>query len=219
MEIRNDCADLPTGALRHVRRGLSWIHPADLKSVAFVRLIDKIPPDIELRLKERKSRHTFRGSAAFYLRKEGKKPAGIVLIIPKILRGVPGWCMWTTVPTLLFARVLAHEVGHHLIERRGYTIHPAEKPKQRLNEYEEEMVDRYAFETVRKMRRRWHYSLGVWITKHLSYWHYEDGREAWDRGNYKVASEQFLKACWLNTELEAARQAYWQAKERAERDT
>jgi hypothetical protein len=216
MEIRNDCAALPKGTLKHVRRSLSWIYPPDLDGVAFIRLIDKTPSDVVLHLKQFKLPNKLRDTMGFYMPAYHEKPGYIAMNVPKILRGVPRWCLRTTVPTLLFARVLAHEVGHHLVSVRGYALHPSEKPRRRDGDYEEEMVDRYAFEVVSKMKAQWRYRFGQWLAGQVAEWHFAEGRVDWERKNYRQANERFSKALNLKPEYDDARQAYWLSKERAE---
>jgi tetratricopeptide (TPR) repeat protein len=217
MEIRNDCATLPKGTLRHVRRSLSWVYPPDLDGIAFIRLIDKMPLDVILELKQYKLPNKLWHTLGFYSPATGGRPSYIAMHVPKILRGVPRWCLRTTMPQLLFARVLAHEVGHHLVSVRGYALHPSEKPRQRYGDYEEEMVDRYAFEVVRKMKAQWRYRFGHWLAREVAEWHFAEGRVDWERKNYAQATERFSKALNLNPECEHARQAYWLSKDQAAR--
>ena len=217
MEIRNDCSTLPKGTLRHIERCLSWVYPPDLQGIAFIRLIDKLPPDVLLELKQYKLPNKLRGTLGFYVPTTGGRPPYIAMHVPKILRGVPRWCLRTTVPTLLFARVLAHEVGHHLISVRGYALHPGERPRRRHGDYEEEMVDRYAFEVLRKMKTRWRYRFGQWLIGHMAEWHFAEGRVDWERKDYKQCAERLLKAVNLNPDFDDARQAYWMAIEQVEK--
>lgn len=217
MEIRNDCSTLPKGTLKHIRRSLGWVYPPDLQGIAFIRLIDKTPSDVILELKQYKLPNKLRHTLGFYVPASNGKPSYIAMHVPKILRGVPHWCLRTTVPPLLFARVLAHEVGHHLVSVRGYALHPSEKPRQKHGDYEEEMVDRYAFEVVRKMKTQWRYRLGQWLIGQVAEWHFMQGRVDYERKNYKIANERFLKAVNLNPEFEDARQAYWLTKDQAEK--
>jgi hypothetical protein len=217
MEIRNDCATLPKGTFKHIRRCLSWVYPPDLQGIAFIRLIDKTPSDVILELKQYKLPNNLRHTLGFYVPASNGKPSYIALHVPKILRGVPRWGLRTTMPSLLFARVLAHEVGHHLVSVRGYALHPSEQPRRRHGVYEEEMVDRYAFELVRKAKTRWRYRLGQWLIRQIAEWHFVQGRVDRERKDYTQATERFLKAANLNPEFDDARQAYWLAKDQAEK--
>lgn len=219
MEIKNDCAQLPKGVLRHVRRGLGWIHPADLQGVGLVRLIDKTPTDLVLHFKKRGAADTTQTTLAFYMRAEKNTPARIVVIVPRVIREIPGWMMRTPAPTLLFARVLAHEVGHHLIEQRGYALHPTEKPARRLSEYEEEMVDRYAFEVLRRMKRRFRYKLGQWLIDELAGWRNAQGRAAWESGAYVEARDLFLAAFRLKPDDVDNEKCYRIAQARVEKES
>ena len=219
MEIRNDCAHLPKSALRHVQRGLSWIHPADLVGVGVIRLIDKTPIDLMLYLKERRAAAPTQTALAFYLKAEKNTPARIVVIVPRVIREIPRWMMWTPAPTLLFARVLAHEVGHHLIERRGYALHPTERPVRRLDEYEEEMVDRYAFEVLRRMRRSFRYKLGQRLIDELAGWRNAQGRAAWECGAYAESRDLFLSAFRLKPDVADYAKCYRAAQVKVEKES
>lgn len=217
MEIGNDCSTLPKGTLKHIRRSLRWLYPPDLQGIAYIRLIDKMPSDVMLELKQYKLPNKLWHTLGFYSPASNGRPSYITMHVPKILRGVPRWCLRTTMPPLLFARVLAHEVGHHLVSVRGYALHPSERPRRRYGDYEEEMVDRYAFEVLRKMKAQWRYRFGQWLIGQVSEWHFAQGRVDWERKDYKQAAERCLKAINLNPDFEDARQAYWLAKDQAEK--
>ena len=114
MDIRNECSALHKSTLLHVQRSLSFIYPPDLVGIGFVRLIDKVPLDVKLYIKEGRIKDKTKTSQAFYMPAYKKSPPYVALIVPKILRGVPDWLMWTPATTLLIAHSIAHEVGHHL---------------------------------------------------------------------------------------------------------
>jgi hypothetical protein len=178
-----------------------------LEGIACVRLIDKLPADITLLFKEWRANNKHRTALGLYMPGHGgnRRPY-VVMFMPKILAGLPRWFLWTPAPTLLFARVLAHEIGHHLVARRGYAFHPAERPRVGRREYEEEMVERYAFEVTRKMRRRWRYKLGQWLIKLLAEWRIGQARAAWEKKNYRKASDLFLQAFNFNPDYVEAGQ-------------
>jgi hypothetical protein len=219
MEIRNECSALPKGVLRHVRRSLSFIYPPDLVGIGFVRLIDKVPIDVKLYIKEGKIKDKTSASIAFYKAAHKKSPAYVALIVPKILRGVPGWLMWTPAATLLFAHSIAHEVGHHLVSKRGYALHPSETPRETHSEYEEEMVNRYAFEVTRKMNARWRYRVGRWIINEIASWRNAQGRLAWDEKKYELAKDYFLQAFHLNPDDATSEECFFIAQAKVNKES
>jgi hypothetical protein len=218
MEIRNECSALPEGVLQHARRSLSFIYPPDLVGIGFVRLVDKVPTDVKLYIKEGRIKDNVSKARAFYMPAHKRNPPYVALVVPKILRGVPGWLMRTPSPTLLFAFCVAHEVGHHLVLKRGYALHPTEKPRELGGEYEEEMVDRYASEVVRKMKAQWRYKFGQWLINEVASRRQVQGRLAWGDKNYELAKNFFLQAFYLDPDLENAEECFRIAQATAERE-
>jgi|GEM_PF-179505 len=221
MIIKNECSNLHKRIMRHVQHGLDWINPHDLVGVERIRLVDKLPEEVILDLKVSKA-SIIRAShfAGLYRRKNDKYEPQILLRIPLILEDIHPWLMHTTVPTLLIARVLAHEVGHHLVKQRGYVFEPTER-KYRLDkwdEYEEEMVDRYAFEVVRRMKAKWKYKFGDSLIDFLSDWYAEKARLHYKNTRYKLAERFSRKALVLNSDNEQAYLCYWNAKKNLEEE-
>lgn len=213
MEIRNECSALPKAALWHIRRALTWIYPPDLQGVVFVRLVDKLPIDVTLHLKKCKlPDRDYKPCLGIYMPEYKNHPAHIVLVVGNILSHTPKWSLWTAVPTFIFAHVLAHEVGHHLIATRGYTLHSAEKPLRRHGQYEEEVANRYAYEVTRKLKAGWYYKLGSLLPMCVAEVYYVRGVTRWERKDFKRAGELLLKAYHLNPELEDALVASAKAK-------
>jgi hypothetical protein len=205
MEIRNECSALPKAALWHIRRALTWIYPPDLQGVVFVRLVDKLPIDVTLHLKKCKlPDRDYKSCLGIYMPKYRNRPAHIVPVVGNILSHTPKWWLWTAAPTFAFAHVLAHEVGHHLIATRGYTLHSAEKPLKGHGQYEEEIVNRYAYEVTRKLKAGWYYKLGALLPICVAEVYYARGVVCWERKDFKRAGELLLKAYHLNPELEEA---------------
>ena len=206
MEIKNDCAKSPAGLLWHVRLSLNWIYPADLDGLGFVRLVDETPEYIlqkyeDFRELEAEGRWIF----GFYEPKEGRTQAHINLIIKRHYALMPSIYKFTPATTLLLAHTLAHEIGHHLIDTKGYVFEPGEKYKRQ--EFEEEFCNRYAFEVLRKMRRRWHYRLGMWGLKDLAGWQYIQGTLDWKEKMYDEAASHWHKAVQLNPD--SLESLYW----------
>jgi hypothetical protein len=220
MEIRNECADIQKRVEGHVWRSLSFIYPPDLVGISFVRLVDKAPIDVKLYLKQgHKKNDVTDSSYAFYKPAQQKDAAYVALIVPEILRDIPHRLMWTPAPTLLFAHAIAHEVGHHLISQRGYALHPSEVPRERSSDYEEEMVNRYAFEVVRKMKMQWRYKIGQRVIEEIARWWNIQGQLAWEKKRYKRSKEYFLRAFHLNPEDANYRECYRIAHAKLEKES
>ena len=113
------------------------------------------------------------GRRGQYFGPQGDLPATIVLYVPSLYRGIPKVYWLSPVITLQLARILAHEVGHHLIKQRGYVFERGERVEPR--EYEEELANRYSFSVRKRMLRRWYYRVADWLTPDLAGWHYVIG--------------------------------------------
>jgi hypothetical protein len=217
MEIKNDCVNPAVGLLRHVRRSLSWIHPADLDGVGFIWLVDDLPQEFyehseRLRwLKEEEA-----GIRGLYVARRGKQSAYIILCIPEIYNELPLLYRLTSVATLRVSYSLAHEVAHHLIATRGYVFQPGEKYPR--NEFEEEFCNRYASETLKKMQSRWRYKVGRWAMNELARWQYIFGCVDWEQKRYKDAAAHWYKTIGLNPDYEKVVQWYFRAKELSKRE-
>ncbi|HJQ24949.1 MAG TPA: hypothetical protein VKA60_13610 [Blastocatellia bacterium] len=211
IQIINDCAHLPRGAIGQVRRSLTWVNPVDLDGVNFIRLWGDLPPLTEqspnsLRVAQKEGHKVF----GLYKPAEAGLPAHIMLVMNSIYWGVPSIYWRTGVPTLLIARNLAHEVAHHLVAKRGYIFEHNERRKK--DTYEEVMADSYAAGVIRNMQRRWYYRLAQWLIKDLADHHYIAGMLDWKEENYKAAAEHWHKAWCLNRDLKEAWYWYERAK-------
>jgi len=120
IKVLNKCEKLPLGAVWQVRRCLRWIDPNHLAGIGYIELIDKLP-DVKDTSADwyQEARKTERGINAWYLHETETYCASIVLHMPELCYGIPSFLWWTTVPTLLITKVLAHEVAHHLKFTRG----------------------------------------------------------------------------------------------------
>jgi len=206
MKVRTDCDELPLGLSRHVRLGLSWMNAADLAGIEIIHIVE------EMKEPSTKAPEWYRLAKAekfsingLYLQKWGNTPASIQLFVKDIYRGIPRIFWLTPVLTLRVSRILAHEVGHHLVAVRGYVFQPGERLDGQ--EYEEELANRYAFGVLKKMRERWYYRLGDWAMKKLADVHYVFGAADWKAQRYEEAAERWYIAWILNPDLEDAR--YW----------
>lgn len=216
MIIRNSYGRLPLCALWrwHLRRCLSWINPADIASVGLIQVEDRIPeanPDAPSWHRRATSENlTVNG---LYQRAEEDSPATIRLFIRDLYRGIPKIYWLTPVVTLNMARTLAHEVGHHLIAKRGYVFVPGEKVFPA--DFEEEMANRYSHMVVQKMMDRCYYRIGKWATKDLAGSHYVKEILKWRIGDYERAAENWYRTFCLDPDREDAIYWYKRAREAA----
>jgi hypothetical protein len=212
MEIRNECLNPPLGILRHVRRALRWINPADLAGIAYVQLLDKIDslsknaPAWHRQVKE--ENYSVYG---MYVRKHVDNPAYIILYVQDIYRCIHPLYQRTPLATLRLGYMLAHEVGHHLQATRGHIFQPGERLDE--SEYKEELADRYAFSVIKKMKERWSYRLGQWLMKDSARMFYSFGVQEWKKKNFREAAEYFYKSWELDPEGKEA--SYWYNRAKA----
>jgi hypothetical protein len=206
MEIINQCANPPTGALWHLRKSLKWIDQSHLDGVYCIRLLDQLPRPTEQSDEEYKyARAEGHYICGIYSAKNWDTVSCITLNLGDIYRPIPRAYFWTTVPTLLIIRTLAHEVAHHLVATRGYVFKRGENFKHK--EYEEVAANRYAYDVLKKMQERWYYRLGRWMIKDLADHHHVMALFDWREKKYEKSAEHWYKAWWLNPELDEA--AYW----------
>jgi len=216
VKIQNACGKLPLGAIWQVRRCLSWIDPADIAGVGFIELQNRIPEATAEAPDWHKDATAEDLSVnGLYNRQEVNSPAKITLFIRDLYRGMPVIYWLTPALTMRVARTLAHEVGHHLIAKRGYAITPGEKVQP--FEYGEEMANRYSFSVIKRMTTRWYYRLGIWATKTLAGWHFGQATVDWKAGNYERAAESWYRSFHLDPDLHDAVHWYKRAKEAATR--
>ncbi len=120
------------------------------------------------------------------------------------------------------ARILAHEVGHHVIATRGYIYQPSEKykPWEGVRDpFEEQMADAYSADVMNRMIGHWPYKRGRFLARMLSTLLYKAGiQEYWD-GNYQSAASLQFRAYTLNPENEDAGRCYRHAMEKLKTQT
>jgi hypothetical protein len=212
MELVNACTDLPFATRWHIRKVLGWIHPVDLDGIAFVRLVDKLPePSIGDQTWHKRATEEGFSVEGLYVCRQGTHPAHLVLFIRDLYRAVPRVLQFSTVPTLLIGRSLAHEVGHHLVAKQGYIFEPNEKYQK--FEYEEEMANRYAFSVLQRMYSRWHYRVGSWLSKRTAALHYVMATADWKEQKYAQAAECWYRAWLLDPDRQDAVDWFWRAKQ------
>jgi hypothetical protein len=217
VEIINAASKAPKGAVWQLRRSLAWINNRDLEGLSRIELLDKMskPPDkAPQRIKDAFAEGY--GIYGIYHRATKSDSPYITLYIEDIYRGVPSIYWWTTVPTLLITSTLAHEVGHHVVAKRGYINKPAETRK--YEEIEEAFANRYAFSVWARMKQKWYYRIGEGVMESLAEWQYGCGIHDWNVGMYAEAAEHWRTAWTLNPDHKLAAEWYWRAKEMCSSD-
>jgi len=211
MEVINNCKNPPRWLMTHIRRSMKWIYPGDFDGLQCIKLIDELS-DVTVQSQEwfKEARKFNRAIGGWYQPKH-KTPASITLHIKDIYRGIPASYYWTPVPTIILTSTLAHEVGHHLIAKRGYLFSSSEKFISRKDE--EVAVEHYASYVIEKMREKWYHRIGHWAVKDLAEHHYILGILDWKDKKYEKAAEHWYNASLLNPEHEYAGYWYWRAKE------
>lgn len=202
----------------HLQRALSWIPEGDLFGIEEIVLEEQLgpaTPDSPDWHHEIEGRNLAVGG--LYVRRQGKLPPAIVVYVASLYRGIPKILWLSPVITLQLARTLAHEVGHHLIDQRGYIFERGERIEPR--EYEEELAYRYAFSVRKRMLRRWYYRLAAWLTRDLADWHYVFGVTDWHDGQYEKAAARWEITFCLDPNRDDADYWYHQAKRAQETKT
>ena len=172
----------------HVRRALAWLSPAELAGLEFIRILDE---DTEQAVRRGKVGDIWaRTTNGRYERRIEPAGARVNLYARDLYLGVPLLFKPTPVATLRIAFTLAHEVGHHLANERGYIFSKREKYKRygAYDEYEEKMCDRFAFIVTRRMLGSRRYQFGAWLRRQLSYWYAGIGDARWKRQKYEQAA-------------------------------
>lgn len=195
----------------HIQSGLKWIPSYDLVGIREIQLFDKIwKPDAKSAEWHKRVVTENFAINGVYAQQTKNEPAKIILFIKDLYRPIPSAVWWTPVPILYISRILAHEVAHHVIATRGYIFEPGEV--YRSVEHEEEMSDRYAFNVIKKMKRKWRYKIGASLTKYIAAVDFELGSEAWKKKKYKDAAEFWYKSFLLDSERQDTIEWYWHAK-------
>jgi hypothetical protein len=189
-----------------------------MDGISSIHLVDQLPPEPNSLPKSAKEAAA-QGLSLYgwYSRQYKKRPASISLHIPDILRGVPSIYWLTSAPTVLITLTLAHEMGHHLVAKRGHIFQKGESYKRRYDV--EKLCDSYAYSAVARMRQNWYYRFGQWAIKDLADTHYIQAVLDWKNKNYKEAAERCYKAWTLNPEHRDANYWYWRAKEMCESES
>jgi len=194
-----------------IRRSLSWIPEGDLFGIEEIVLEEQLGPATTTSPEwhpKIEGRNLAVGGQ--YFGPQGDLPATIVLYVASLYRGIPKVYWLSPVITLQLARILAHEVGHHLIKQRGYVFERGERVEAR--EYEEELANRYSFSVRKRMLRRWYYRVADWLTPDLAGWHYVIGLCEWRDGRYEKAAARWETTFCLDPNRADADYWYYEAK-------
>lgn len=215
MRIEVDAKYFPSLTEWHIQRALRWASPRDLEGLELIRVIDDSHDDPE----SAKLPQYLKGSPSrgMYLRQTATHGAQILLYGNYLYLGLPKFFMRSSMVTLNLTRILAHELGHHVIATRGYIYQPGEKYKPWdgiRNPYEEKMADAYAADVMGRMLRQRRYKLARSLARMLSTLLYKAGiQDYWD-GNYQVAASREFLSYNFNPDNEAAGQCYRHAMEK-----
>jgi hypothetical protein len=212
MNIEQSSGQLPVCVRWHIRRCLAWINPADIADIGLIQIEARMPganPDGPSWHQRVTSENL--SVCGLYFAAGTHGPATIKLFIRDLYRGIPKIYWPTPVVTLNIARTLAHEVGHHLIAKRGFVFAPGEKVSPA--DFEEEMANRYAHMVLQKMKHRWYYRVGERATKDLAGSHYIKGIINWRSGDYERAAENWYRSFCLDPDREDAIHWYKRARE------
>ena len=171
----------------HVRCALKWLSPAELARLEFIRILDE---DESPAKRQKRGDIWSRTTNGRYTRKHGREGAHIKLYARDLYLCIPLLFKLTPVATLRVAFTLAHEVGHHLVNERGYIFSNREKykPYGVYNEYEENICERFAFIVRRRMLGSRRYKFGAWLSRQLSYLYAGRADARWNRRQYEQAA-------------------------------
>lgn len=178
----------------HVRRALTWINPLDLVGVESIHLLDEETLTTEARKQPFYLRDSVCGGEYLDQRNKRQKQVSRIKIYTRHLyHGIPSLFKLSPIATLRTAFVLAHEVGHHLIERRSYIYEPTEEyqPYGISKKYDgrhERMANSYARDVLRSMCAVWYYRIGRWLGGFISRQYFYRGIVVWKKHQYRRAA-------------------------------
>jgi hypothetical protein len=202
----------------HLRRALRWMNPLDLAGIDFVRLLVEEQTDAKASKQPAYLRgHTIGVYSNPNPKVKNAKAPHITIYSRPFYYGIPSLFRYSQVATLRMAFVIAHEVGHHLIARRGYVYEPTEryKPYGIPDARQEGAANRYAVDVVRSMSAHWYYKVGHWMSNRISGWYYELGVAAWEKLEYERAAYNWFCSYFANPENHEASVGYKNAVARA----
>jgi len=208
----------PSGLSRSIARALSWIEPVDLTGLKSILLFEQLPfttpgKNLDLDNAIRNGLLLF----AAYNSRSASEPPHIFLIMSNLYKPIPGFLCHSSAFTLWIAENIAHEVGHHLIAEKRFTLQP--KADGSGLENEEEFADRYASSVIARMKSSRRYMFGSFLLAVAAELNYGKGVRSWKKGKYQIAADFFYLATQLRRDHAEAGFWFWKAKERASQGT
>ena len=122
------------------------------------------------------------------------------------LQGIPKVFWWSTVPTILFARTIAHEMAHHIYLCRNELCYVTNS-----SDVIEGVANNYARDVLNQMRKERKYRLGFWWVKEIAFWHYSLGILDFRENKYASSADHFFYAWKLDPRLDGVASRYWAA--------
>ncbi|MGH9760732.1 MAG: hypothetical protein ACREDR_41660 [Blastocatellia bacterium] len=198
VDIRNLCVKSPPLLLHHIRQALKLFKDGELDGLGAIVLLDVIPDSDKIWLTKGEIDGVW--TRGWYSPRRQNQLPRITLNIAEIRRGLP-WALWLTPsPTVLIARVLAHEVGHHLIangDRAVAELGITGKGKE-THFNEEKAATLYSMRVEAEMVKQRRYDLFRRCLESLAMYKYAWGGSHYQDGRYEQAASHFYLAWRLD---------------------
>lgn len=194
----------------HVRRVLKWFDSEDLEGLDRIRVLDYEPDDPAARAQPPYLvGFLYNGR---YVRRKKNRSAAILLFTSDLYFPVP-WILWASpVATLRVASILAHEVGHHMMEAHDYSTptsarrhFPASAP---VDPDKEAIADNYAHTVMNRMLGCASYRIAAVVARAVSYYLFELGNWWSSKGNLRRAARLEFRAYFMDKQNTDAWQSY-----------
>lgn len=208
----------PRGLVRHVRQVLTYVDQEDLGKLDHILLLEKVPEisirrDPDLRSVIEDDRLVF----GAYKPRDAKIAAHIILIVRSLYDPIPPILTMTPAMTLRVAEIIGHEIAHHLIAERKFTLRP--KIGTSITEDEEEFARRYARALTSRMERRLIYRFGSLLLNAAARINFQRGARAWGKGEYETAVKFFDLAIQIKADSTDASYWFFKAREKVGLET
>jgi hypothetical protein len=202
----------PWVVMWQINRSFKWLKKSDVAGISYIELRDDFSPAVESSAEWHKVATQENWSVnAQYFPETLTQPAFITLYLRPLFRAIPRAYWPTPVTTLNVIRTLSHEIGHHLVAKRGYVFDQTEDISS--FEQEEELANRYSALTVANLKG-WRWRFALWLNRDLADSYYQQGIIRWQANNYTQAAESWYRAFLLEPDHEHALYWYHRAKER-----
>lgn len=215
MKVITEVDHVPVWTIRSLENCFKWIPEIDLVGLDHIKLFRKLtdfsPEGITIGRTKCKDEGLVI-SAVYSAGKRGD-PAFISFFIQAMYFPLERFVRFPPLTTIYFSRIVAHEVGHHLVANRGYIFTPDEKYGSPA--FEEEMANRYAFEIASRMKQRRYYRTADRILKYFSKVYFEEGRQMWKSEKFDAAATSWYKSWLLDNDNDTAGDLFWQARKKA----